>query len=68
MDMDKTLILILEYLKSDFPATYREPRAGDIRDSLADISLAKKLLDYKPVKKFEAGLEETIEFFKKMYS
>lgn len=58
----------VEYLKSDFPATYREPRAGDIRDSLADISLAKNLLGYQPVKKFEAGLEETIEFFKQLYS
>ena len=56
-----------EYLKSDFPATYREPRAGDIRDSLADISLAKKLLDYQPTKRFEEGLEETIEFFKQKY-
>jgi UDP-N-acetylglucosamine 4-epimerase len=56
------------YLKSDFAATYREPRAGDIRDSLADISLAKNLLGYQPTKKFEEGLEETIEFFKKLYS
>jgi len=57
-----------DYLKSDFPATYREPRAGDIRNSLADISLAKNLLGYQPTKKFEEGLEETIEFFKKLYS
>ena len=56
------------YLQSDFAATYREPRSGDIRDSLADISLAKKLLNYQPVKRFEEGLEETIEFFKQMYS
>lgn len=56
------------YLKSDFAATYREPRAGDIRDSLADISLANKLLGYQPVKRFEEGLEETIEFFKQLYS
>ncbi|MBK8610282.1 MAG: SDR family oxidoreductase [Chitinophagaceae bacterium] len=55
------------YLNSDFAATYREPRAGDIRDSLADISLAKKLLDYQPGKKFKAGLEETIEYFKQQY-
>ncbi|MEO5893364.1 MAG: SDR family oxidoreductase [Ferruginibacter sp.] len=54
-----------EYLGSDFEATYREPRAGDIRNSLADISLAKSLLDYEPDKKFEDGLKETIEFFKK---
>lgn len=57
-----------QYLKSDFPAAYRGPRAGDIRDSLADISLAKKLLDYQPTKRFEDGLTETIEFFKKKYS
>ncbi len=57
-----------EYLNSDFPATYREPRAGDIRDSLADISLAKDLLEYQPTKRFKEGLEETIEFFKNKYS
>jgi UDP-N-acetylglucosamine/UDP-N-acetylgalactosamine 4-epimerase len=55
-------------LNSDFAATYREPRAGDIRDSLADISLAKKLLGYQPTKKFEDGLIETIQYFKKLYS
>jgi UDP-N-acetylglucosamine/UDP-N-acetylgalactosamine 4-epimerase len=58
----------VNYLQSDFAAIYREPRAGDIRDSLADISLANNLLGYQPVKKFEEGLEETIEFFKKLYS
>ena len=57
-----------DYLQSDFAATYREPRAGDIRDSLADISLAKNLLGYQPTKKFKEGLEETIEFFKQKYS
>ena len=58
---------IREYLESDFAATYREPRAGDIRDSLADISLAKNLLDYQPTKKFEDGLKDTIEYFKQSY-
>ena len=55
-------------LGSDFKATYREPRAGDIRDSLADISLAKELLNYQPTKKFEDGLVETINYFKQLYS
>jgi UDP-N-acetylglucosamine 4-epimerase len=49
-------------------AIHREPRAGDIRDSLADISLAKKLLSYEPTKKFEDGLLETIDYFKTIYS
>jgi len=57
-----------EYLQSDAVAVHREERAGDIRNSLADISLAKNLLDYEPSKKFEAGLTETIEFFKQLYS
>ena len=57
-----------ENLQSNWEASYRAPRAGDIRDSLADISLAKELLDYQPTKKFEDGLTETIEFFKKLYT
>lgn len=57
-----------EYLDSTFEATYREPRAGDIRNSLADISLAKNLLGYQPTKNFKDGLTETIDFFKKIYS
>ncbi len=55
-------------LSSNWEATYREPRAGDIRDSLADIALAKNLLGYQPTKKFEDGLIETIQYFKKQYS
>ena len=56
-----------ENLQSNWEATYREPRAGDIRNSLADISLAKNLLGYSPTKRFEDGLVETIEFFKNLY-
>ena len=57
-----------EALASDWEAIYREPRAGDIRDSLADISLAEKLLGYRPVKRFEEGLKETVAFFREKYS
>lgn len=45
-------------------ATYREPRAGDVRNSLADISLAQKNLGYQPTKRFLDGLQQTVEFFK----
>lgn len=60
--------LVQKYLQSDFEATYRAPRAGDIRNSLADISLAQHLLQYQPTKKFENGLQETVAFFKEKYS
>jgi UDP-N-acetylglucosamine/UDP-N-acetylgalactosamine 4-epimerase len=59
---------IKEYLHSDIEAIHRQPREGDIRNSLADISLAKDLLGYKPTRRFEEGLKETIEYFKRLYS
>ena len=58
---------IRENLSSDHQATYREPREGDIKNSLADVSLSKTLLGYQPAKKFEQGLKETIEYFKNIY-
>jgi UDP-N-acetylglucosamine/UDP-N-acetylgalactosamine 4-epimerase len=60
--------LCQQTLGSTHPATYREPRAGDIQHSLADVSKAKSLLGYAPTKKFEAGLVETITYFKDLYS
>jgi nucleoside-diphosphate-sugar epimerase len=40
------------------------PRAGDVRDSLADISLAKELLGYEPRVGFPEGLSRTFDFFR----
>ncbi len=57
-----------KYLQSDWEPIHREPRAGDIRDSLANISLAQSLLGYEPTRHFEEGLKNTIQFFKEVYS
>ena len=59
---------IKEYLKSGIDPIRRGPREGDIRNSLADISLAKTLLGYQPTTDFKTGLVKTIEFFKDLYS
>jgi len=42
--------------------THAPERAGDVRHSVADISLAKSLLGYEPVCSFEEGLAETVEW------
>ena len=55
---------IRELLGKEHEATYREARSGDIRDSLADISKAEKLLDYRPTQQFIDGLKLTVDFFK----
>lgn len=48
----------------DKQAIHRASRAGDIRDSQADISKAAQLLDYKPEFDFYKGLQLTVDFFK----
>ncbi len=57
-----------KYLESDWKPVHREPREGDIRNSLADISRAKQLLGYQPTRRFEEGLIDTIAYFKEIYS
>lgn len=44
---------------------YDEPRQGDVRDSLADISSARDKLGYRPDFDLDSGLEETIRWFRK---
>src|SRR5919199_1647193 len=41
---------------------YKEPRAGDVRDSQADITKAKRLLGYEPIVPIEDGLRRTLEW------
>jgi len=43
---------------------FAEARAGDVRDSQADISKAKRLLGYEPVVPFEEGLAQTIAWYR----
>jgi len=45
-------------------AKYQAERAGDIKHSLADISLAQKHLGYKVLVNFEEGLRRTVEWYK----
>ncbi|MGB0064647.1 MAG: SDR family oxidoreductase [Terracidiphilus sp.] len=43
---------------------YAEPRAGDIKHSLADIGLARNLLGYTPTVDFAEGLRRTVEWYR----
>jgi UDP-N-acetylglucosamine 4-epimerase len=58
---------IRKYLGKTIDSIHREPRDGDIRDSLADITKAHNLLGYQPQYSFEQGLPVTIEYFKKVF-
>jgi len=54
--------LIIKLVGNKVEATHQEPRPGDIRHSLADISKAKEF-GYEPRYCLEAGLRETVEPF-----
>jgi UDP-glucose 4-epimerase len=43
---------------------YGPERAGDVKHSLADISLAKECLGYEPVVDFREGLKRTVEWYR----
>lgn len=70
-----TLMQLVEALRSELavidPAIAKvevdlvAERAGDIRDSLADISLAKELLGYAPAIDLRAGLRKAVPWYVK---
>ncbi len=49
---------------TDIPANHSAPRAGDVRDSLADTTLAVKLLGHDPLFSLEEGLRRTLAWYK----
>ena len=51
-------------LGSTVQPEYTPPRAGDVRDSQADITRAREILGYEPIVSFEEGLRRTLEWYK----
>ena len=60
--------IIREITDSIQQPEYIGERKGDVKNSLADISMAKKLLDYQPRFHLREGLMHTIEWFAKAYA
>ena len=55
---------LTDALGMDVEPIFGPPRKGDIRDSNADISKARKNLGYDPSYDFKAGIELAIEWYK----
>lgn len=66
VSLNKIINLINQQLKTKIKPVHQADRPGDIKHSLADISRAKKLLNYKPKVYFEEGFESTIDWFKSL--
>jgi len=48
----------------DIKPVYTDPRLGDVKHSLADITAAEKLIGYKPKVSFEQGLQLAIRWYR----
>ncbi len=55
-----------EMLEVEVQPVHEPSRVGDVRDSLADITLARNLLGYETQVHFEEGLARSIEYYRSM--
>ncbi len=58
------LRVLQDLLGTDLTPDYQPPRAGEVRHSLADITLAHERLGYNPRVDFETGLALSIEYYR----
>ena len=62
--LNETFAILRELTGYNGKPAYAQGRAGDIRDSLADIQLAEDLLGYHPTVDFREGLCRTVEWYR----
>jgi nucleoside-diphosphate-sugar epimerase len=53
-----------ELLKSPIEPDFQPARAGDVRDSLSDLTQIQTVLGYKPAISFKEGLRRTVEAYR----
>jgi UDP-glucose 4-epimerase len=62
-----TLIEALnELLGTNMEPSFQPARAGDIRDSMADITLARQVLSYEPPIDFHTGLRQSVDYYRSL--
>jgi UDP-N-acetylglucosamine/UDP-N-acetyl-alpha-D-glucosaminouronate 4-epimerase len=62
--LNQVVAILNSILNTDIEPEYQEARAGDIRDSVAQVKAADELIGFKPAIDFEEGLRQTVESFR----
>jgi UDP-N-acetylglucosamine 4-epimerase len=65
VSLNELVSILSELSGKNQPPAYRSERAGDVRDSLADISKASRELGYQPEVRIREGLQKTLDWFDK---
>jgi len=63
LTLNRLIRFLEEILQVQAVVDYEPPRRGDVRHSLADISLARDILGYQPKVTVVEGLRRTVDFF-----
>ena len=60
ISLNELLRVMNKIVGTEIHALYKDSRAGDVKDSQADISKARQLLGYTPIVGLEEGLKQTL--------
>ena len=63
VSVNRIVELSNELLGKHVRSNFAPPREGDVRDSLADIAEARRVLGYEPITTFDVGLRESIKWY-----
>jgi UDP-glucose 4-epimerase len=63
-DLIQLVAGINQALHTNLEPVFEPARVGDVRESRADISLARELLNYEPTVGFDEGLRRTVEYYR----
>ncbi len=66
IDLLMLLAALNRQLGLDVKANFAPARQGDVRESQADITLARQLLNYEPQVDFEEGLRRSIDYYRQI--
>ncbi len=64
ISLNELIKILKEITGKKIDPVYSDPRKGDIRHSLADISKAEKMIGYRPLVDLREGLEKTVQWMK----
>ena len=64
VSVNQTIRVIDELLGKNVEPVYTDTRPGDVKHSLADVTLAKQVIGFEPILMFEDGLRRAIDWYR----
>ena len=62
--VNEIIAMINDAVGNNVKPNYTDPRPGDVKHSLADITLAEKIIGFKPKVPFNEGLQKAIDWYR----